>query len=67
MELPVYVSAYCDRCIDLDDVGFFDQQLACFVAYLADLGFGYYLACSELGNGPATVSVGAIFQRNTGG
>ena len=48
----MYISAYCDWCIDLDDVCFFDQQLACFVAYLADLGLGNDFAGAKLGNGP---------------
>ena len=55
MKLPVYVSAYCNRCVDLDDVGFFDQQLACFVAYFADLGFGDDLAGAKLRDGPEII------------
>lgn len=47
MELSVYISTYCNRCVDLDDVGFFDQQLARLVANLADLGFGDDLAGAE--------------------
>ena len=50
----MYVSAYCDRCVDLYDVGFFDQQLTCFVANLADLRFRDYLAGAELRNCPGT-------------
>lgn len=55
MELSMYVSAYCDWCIDLDNVGFFDQQLACFVANLADLGFGNDFAGAELRDGPTFI------------
>lgn len=49
----MYISTYCDRCVDLDDVGFFDQQLTCFVANLADLRFGDDLARAQLRDGPA--------------
>ena len=51
----MYISAYCDRCVDLDDVGFFNQQLACFVANLADLRFRDNLAGSELRNSPVFI------------
>lgn len=48
----MYVSAYCDWCVDLNDVGFFDEQLTGFVANLADLRFRDDLAGAELRNGP---------------
>lgn len=51
MELTVYVAAYCDRGIDLNDVSFFNQQLACFVAEVADSGLGDCFAGAEVGNG----------------
>ena len=46
VELAVYVAAYCDWSIDLNDVSFFDQQLACFVAEVADGRFGDGFASS---------------------
>ena len=49
MELPVYVSAYCYWCVDLDDVAFFDEKFAGFVAELADGRFGDCFACAEGG------------------
>ena len=51
----MYVSAYCDWGVDLNDIGFFNQQLACFMANLADLGFGNDLAGAELGDSPAFI------------
>lgn len=51
MELPVYVAAYCDWSVDLDDVAFFNQQLARFVAEVTDGGFGDGFAGSKIGDG----------------
>ena len=51
VELAVDVAAYCDRGVDLYDVGFFDEELAGFVADLADLGFGNDAAGAEFGDG----------------
>ena len=48
MKLTVYVAAYCDRGIDLDDISFLYQQLACFVAKIAYGGFGDCLAGAEI-------------------
>ena len=48
----MYISTYCDWGVDLNDVGFLDQQLACFMANLADLGFRNDFAGAELGNCP---------------
>ena len=42
------VAADCDGRVDLDDVGFFDEEFAGFVTDLADLGFGYYFAGAEV-------------------
>ena len=47
MELPVYVAAYCDWSIDLDDVAFFDEELPGFVAEFANLRFGDCSAGAE--------------------
>ena len=40
MEQTVNVAAYRDGGVDSDDVAFFDQEFAGFVAKFADLGFG---------------------------
>lgn len=48
----MYVAAYCDWGVDLDNVAFFDQELAGFVAEVADSGFGDGFAGSEVGDGP---------------
>lgn len=47
MELAVYVAAYCDWSIDLNDVAFFDKELPGFVAKFANLGFGDCSAGAE--------------------
>ena len=44
------VTADCDRCRYVDDVALFDEELPCFVAYLADRVLRDDTACSELGN-----------------
>lgn len=46
----MYVAAYCDWGVDLDDVAFFDQQFARFVAEVSDSGFGDDLAGAEVGD-----------------
>ncbi|KAL9025551.1 MAG: hypothetical protein Q9196_005645 [Gyalolechia fulgens] len=46
----MYVAAYCDWRIHLDNVAFFDQQLARFVAKVADGGFGDGFAGAEFGD-----------------
>lgn len=48
MKLPVYVPTYRYWCVDLDNVGFFYQELASFVTDFADLGLGDDLASAEL-------------------
>ncbi len=51
MKLTVYVAAYCDWGINLDDITLLDQQLAGFVAEVADGGFRDGLAGAEIGDG----------------
>ena len=51
----MYIAAYCDWRIDLDDIRFFYEEFTGFVADLADLGLGDYLACSKLGNSSMTM------------
>lgn len=48
----MYVTAYRDRGVDLDDVSFFYEKLAGFVAKFADLGFGNCSAGAEFRDGP---------------
>ena len=47
----MYVAAYCDGRVDLHDVGLFYEELAGFVADLADLGFRDDAAGAEFGDG----------------
>jgi len=54
VKLPVYVPAYCDWGVDLDDIGFFDEEFAGFVADFADLGLGDYSAGAQLDDGSVT-------------
>lgn len=51
----MYVAAYCDWGIDLDDVAFFDQELARFVAEVAHGGFRDCLAGAEVGYGAVEI------------
>lgn len=51
VKLAVNVATYCDRGVDLNDVTFFDEELAGFVAEVADGGFGDGFAGSEVGDG----------------
>lgn len=51
VELAVDVAAYCHGRVDGHDVAFFDEELAGFVAELADVVFGDGAAGSELGYG----------------
>lgn len=50
MELAMDVTADCDWCGYVDDVALLDEELPCFVAYLADRVLRDDTACSELGN-----------------
>ena len=49
-ELTVDVTTYCNRSIDVLNIAFFDEDLACFEAELCDLGLGERLAFLELLN-----------------
>lgn len=43
-------SLYRNGGIDCDDIAFFNQQLACFVTYFADLNLWNRTACAQLRN-----------------
>ena len=42
----MYITAYCDWRVNVDDIGFFDEEFAGFVADLTDFAFWYNFACS---------------------
>ena len=65
MKLAVYVAAYCDWGIDLDDIALLDQQLAGFVAEVADGGFRDGLAGAEIGDGTVGRGQRWIFRRRS--
>ena len=59
MELSMYITTYRDRRINLDHIGFFDEQLPCFVANFTDLVFRDDFASAKSRDGPGeTVSAG---------
>lgn len=51
------IAAYCDWSIDGDDIAFFDEEFARFVAEFADLWFGDRAARAQLRNGSEDESV----------
>lgn len=50
---------YCYWCSDGDNIAFFDEELARFVAELADLRFWYWATCAQLCDCPLRRSAGA--------
>lgn len=51
------IAAYCDWRIDLDDIAFFDKELARLIGQFANLGFWDRSTGAQLGDG----TVGARF------